>query len=374
MDLIVMSLERWDGVWRRNQHLVAGLLRGRPNLRVLFVEPPADPVHQLLRRERPRWGTGLREVALPELGRAGALTGYQPTKVAPRRVDPRTDARLAAGVLRAARRLGMHQPILWVNDPAGAEVLHLTSWRALYDITDDWLLAPRTKAEHERLLCQEEVLLRDCAEVVVCSPELARTRGQHRKIRVIRNAVDVAAYRRRTRRPSDLPPGRTALYVGTLHRDRLDVDLCVSTAQRVGGDGRLVMLGPIALNAVDCQGLLDAGAVLLGPRPSSDVPAYLQHSDVLVVPHLVNDFTRSLDPLKAYEYRAAGRPVVSTPVSGFSEDRSGQVTVAGPTTFPAVVRTRLRADTPTLTALAVPDWSERVNAMGDVLDALRDGL
>ena len=26
-DLVVVSLEAWDDVWRRNQHLVAGLLR-----------------------------------------------------------------------------------------------------------------------------------------------------------------------------------------------------------------------------------------------------------------------------------------------------------------------------------------------------------
>ena len=42
-DLVVVSLERWDDVWRRNQHLVAGLLQRDPDLRVLFVEPPADP-------------------------------------------------------------------------------------------------------------------------------------------------------------------------------------------------------------------------------------------------------------------------------------------------------------------------------------------
>ena len=31
-DLVVVSLERWDDVWRRNQHLVAGLLAGDPEL------------------------------------------------------------------------------------------------------------------------------------------------------------------------------------------------------------------------------------------------------------------------------------------------------------------------------------------------------
>ena len=44
-DLVVLSLEAWDEVWRRNQHLVAGLLRADPALRVLFVEPAVDPLH-----------------------------------------------------------------------------------------------------------------------------------------------------------------------------------------------------------------------------------------------------------------------------------------------------------------------------------------
>ncbi len=47
--------------------------------------------------------------------------------------------------------------------------------------------------------------------------------------------------------------------------------------------------------------------MLLGARPSADVPAYLQHADVLVVPHIVTPFTDSLDPIKLYEY-AGCRP------------------------------------------------------------------
>ena len=46
---------------------------------------------------------------------------------------------------------------------------------------------------------------------------------------------------------------------------------------------------------------------------------YLQHADVLVVPHVVTSFTDSLDPIKLYEYQAVGRPVVSTPVAGFRD-------------------------------------------------------
>ena len=75
----------------------------------------------------------------------------------------------------------------------------------------------------------------------------------------------------------------------------------------------------MALGADDQARLTDAGALLLGAREHTAVPAYLKNADVLVVPHVVTEFTDSLDPIKVYEYLAAGRPVVSTPVAGFRE-------------------------------------------------------
>src|SRR5436190_22274573 len=41
-ELIFVSLENWDDVWRRNQFLCEGLIRRHPDLRILFVEPPKD--------------------------------------------------------------------------------------------------------------------------------------------------------------------------------------------------------------------------------------------------------------------------------------------------------------------------------------------
>ncbi len=53
-------------------------------------------------------------------------------------------------------------------------------------------------------------------------------------------------------------------------------------------------------------------------------------------------FTESLDPIKAYECVAVGRPTVATPVAGF-RDLGGSVVVAEPAVFPAAVDTALRA-------------------------------
>ncbi|EWT02782.1 hypothetical protein N865_03030 [Intrasporangium oryzae NRRL B-24470] len=371
-DLVVISLEPWDEVWRRNQHLLAGLLRTDPALRVLFVEPATDPLHALTRRARPTPGRGLRRG--PRL--AGVederLWLFQGTKLLPRRLDARSDERLAASVVRAATSLGFDDPVLWVNDPIGASVLRLTGWRALYDITDDWTLADRAEAETQRLVRDEATLLEECAEVVVCSEELRRTKGAHRPVTLIHNAVDVEAYRRPRPRPADLPEGAVAVYVGTVHRDRIDVPLCIDTATALGEAGRLVLVGPAPLDPGDRARLGEAGVVLLGPRPRDSVPAYLQHADVLVVPHLVTPFTDSLDPIKLYEYAAVGRPVVSTAVAGFRDSGDPFVVVAAREEFPAAVRAKIPSTTPFPEGAdrPVPTWADRVEQMAEVLGRL----
>lgn len=386
-DLVVVSLEPWDEVWRRNQHLVAGLLADDPGLRVLFVEPPVDHLHDLRRGAQPTLGRPVRRLGPQDGAPAGRAWAYRPTKWLPRRLDAGGDDRRARAVARVARRLGMVDPVLWVNDPGGAAVLRATGWRALYDVTDDWLRAVREPAEHERLEAAERVLMERCAEVVVCSPALVRAKGADRPVTLLTNAVDVDAYRTPAPRPADLPDGPYAVYVGTLHPDRLDVDACLRLATHLRATGsRLVLVGPPLLDPLDLTRLEAAGAVLLGARPAALVPAYLQHAGALVVPHVVDDFTDSLDPIKLYEYLAVGRPIVATPVAGFRDQPPDRVTTASPQHLPDVVA-RVLADADATGADAtgprfplrppadadVPRWSDRVREMAEVLSRVRAG-
>jgi glycosyltransferase involved in cell wall biosynthesis len=369
MDLVVVSLEAWDGVWRRNQHLISRLLESDPALRVLFVEPVADPLHDLVSRRRPALGFGPRPAA--EYG--GRLLRMRPVKLLPRRIDSRADARLARVVERAARRSEMRSPIVWINDPRAAALLPLTGWPTLYDITDDWLAADRSAAEVERTRHDERLLLREARAVVVCSPELLRRKAAERsgEIDLIPNAVDVRAYRTPRERPVDLPPV-AAVYVGTLHTDRLDVALCEATATALGDRASLVLVGPDALDPSDSERLRRAGVVILGARSHDEVIGYLQHADLLVVPHRVTPFTESLDPIKLYEYAAVGRPVVSTPVAGFRDSAGPRVKVVAPTEFPHAVAAALPATDhfPAGAQAGVAGWDERAAAMRAVLDRL----
>jgi glycosyltransferase involved in cell wall biosynthesis len=360
-DLVVISLERWDEIWRRNQHLVAGLLAADAELRVLFVEPPDDPLHTLRSGARPAFGHRVTRHAGIE-----QLWTYRPVKWFPRRLVAGADERIARGIRRAAHRIGLKSPLLWINDPGAAAVSRLTQWPTLYDMTDDWVVAERPRAEIERLITGERYLFARAAEVVACSPELVRRKTLFRSdITLIRNAVDVAAYQTPAPRPGDLPPTPIAVYVGTLHRDRLDVALCVDTAKSLAGSATLILVGPNLLGGDTTARLQEAGVQVLGPRSRDAVIGYLQHSDVLVVPHVVSSFTDSLDPIKLYEYQAVGRPVVSTGVAGFRDVDDHRITIAEGELFLDAVRSRAltaisgSGPTPTPTS----DWSERVRSM-----------
>ncbi|MFB8230009.1 glycosyltransferase [Cellulosimicrobium sp. NPDC055967] len=360
-DVVVLSLERWDDVWRRNQYLVAELCRTDPTARVLFVEPASDPLHRLSRRGVPRPGRGLRAAPAVDGIAPGRVLLHEPTKWLPRKVDPRVDVRLARSVERAVARAGLRRPVLWVNDPSGAAVVRRTGWPALYDVTDDWLAADRSPAEHARLVEDEATLLDRCAEVTVCSTGLVARKGAARDVTLLTNGVDLDRYRRAFARPADLPAGRVALYVGTVHPDRFDVPLLLATARALDGHARVVLVGPVVdLSAAEHADLARAGVVLLGPRPWTTVPAYLRHADVLLVPHVVDAFTDSLDPIKLYEYRAVERPVVSTPVAGFRDEPGARVAVGDD--FPAAVLAALVGATPPRTGELsgdppdVPTW------------------
>jgi glycosyltransferase involved in cell wall biosynthesis len=57
---------------------------------------------------------------------------------------------------------------------------------------------------------------------------------------------------------------------------------------------------------------------LLGPRPHERLPDVLRGADAAIIPYRIERQMRSVFPMKTYEYLAAGRPVVSTPLAALA--------------------------------------------------------
>lgn len=360
-ELVVCSLEPWDEIWRRNQFFADALLKRDPKLRILFVEPPADVLFDLWNRRFPTFPR-LRRLSLD-----GRLRAFRPLKLLPRRLGRVTDSALLFQLLVAVRAAGFKRPTLWINDVTYAPLLARTRWPSVYDITDDWLLAPFAPREVERLRRLDEIALNQANEVVVCSPALAASRGATRDdIWLVPNGVDLEHFRQAQPRPADLPRDPTAVYVGSLHDARLDVELVVDLALALP-HLNLVFVGPDSLST-HSRKLLEAcpNILLLGPRPYGVVPAYLQHASVVIVPHLVSAFTESLDPIKAYECLALRTPTVATPVAGFRE-HSGPLNVVARDAFPDRVADVLSGRASTHGDGAPISWAERARSFESAL-------
>jgi glycosyltransferase involved in cell wall biosynthesis len=376
--LVVCSLESWTEVRRRIRILVDELVDLDPSLQVLFVAPSVDVLHELRRgkfadvigpRRGAHGGSGLEQVH-------PRIHVLRPRKLLPRVVGPFADRSLERQILEAVKVLGLPHPLLWINDASYAGLALRTGWPTLYDITDDWLLAPMAPRQRQRLEDNERSLIEHSQAVVVCSPDLARTRGETRPVELIPNGVNLDLFGAVRPRPPDLPPAPVALYVGTLHTWRTDVDLLLDLA-RARRDVQVALVGPNGLPHEVTEQLENVANIhVLGARPYDQIPAYMQHADIIVIPHLVNPFTESLDPIKAYECLAVGRPTVTTPVAGFRE-LGAPIVVADRSTFVSAASSALgQADppggpTPPVDE-TIPTWHDRAQAMASVMVKVRN--
>jgi len=57
---------------------------------------------------------------------------------------------------------------------------------------------------------------------------------------------------------------------------------------------------------------------LLGEKPYSEIPAYLSHFDVGIIPFKATPLTHATNPVKMYEYLSAGKPIVATKMDEIS--------------------------------------------------------
>lgn len=338
--VVCISLEPWDRTWRRNQHFASRLVRQGLVSRLVFVEPPRPGLGA--RAWSPQ--TGIRVVrpplALPK--RAGGLhiCGRQ----------------LQRSALRAA-------DVVWVNDPALGVHCRSAGARVVYDVTDDLRTFAQPGYITDRIVAAEDLLART-ADTIVCSEELARRwRDRYDVVAtVVHNAVDVEAF------ATAVPVTNTGAsphigYVGTLHAHRLDIDLVLQLADACPGTIHLV--GPNSLEEPDRDRLAAHPRVSVhGPVDAADVPGWMRAMDVLISPHVVNEFTLSLDAIKSREYLAAGRPVVATPTSGFQLLSSPGLTVVDRQGFSATVLAAVGRSVPVTTVVG---WDERTREFARAL-------
>jgi glycosyltransferase involved in cell wall biosynthesis len=160
----------------------------------------------------------------------------------------------------------------------------------------------------------------DAADALIAtSPTLAdllqRTSG--RQAHVVSNGVEYARFASPVERPRDLPDDGVPIagYVGSVY-PWIDFALLEHLCRALP-NVRVVIVGTEHPEVRPKLSALSRypNFLFLGHRPYQTVPSYLQHFNAGLIPFLRNQLTAGVNPVKLYEYAAAGLTPVATDFS-----------------------------------------------------------
>ncbi len=177
---------------------------------------------------------------------------------------------------------------------------------AVYDAMDDFPafykgLSRRSMATRERLLVER------VSKILVSSTAIGRTMGAVAdKVELALNACDIQKLAPLESLVLDTKQQLLG-YVGTIG-SWFDWDLVIALAQ-ANPENRIRLIGPI-FTPPPC--LLPGNIELLPERPHAEAIAAMATFSVGLIPFKLSRLTASVDPIKYYEYRSLGLPVIST--------------------------------------------------------------
>ncbi|ULH17068.1 glycosyltransferase (plasmid) [Deinococcus sp. KNUC1210] len=226
-----------------------------------------------------------------------------------------SQARTARLIDQLVQQEGLRTYILWVYTPMELPVVsHLSPVLTVYDCMDElsgFRFAPSLLQDRERQLFQQ-------ADVVFTGGYhlWEKKRLHHPNVYPFPSSVDVAHFRQ-ARLPQADPPDQASLpaprlgFYGVLD-ERFDSALISELARR-RPEWSIVLIGPtVKVSAEELPH--EPNVIYLGQKRYEELPAYLSHWDVAMLPFARNEATEFISPTKTPEYLAAGVPVVSTAI------------------------------------------------------------
>ena len=322
--IVVHSHLKWDWVWQRPQQFLSRL---SDKHRVLFVEAP--DVYD---------GAHVTRVDLREVTDFPNINVLQIKIPAKRRSDTtwidQERRRVVQSLLSGPLGQSFTSIVQWFYDPMAVTAFagQLDEQLIVYDCMDELSLfrgAPPELVRREReLLALADVVFAGGPKIWSAKRELNPNcfcYGCGVDAKHFGEACDP-----QLRVPHDMAdlPRPVFGYIGVVD-ERIDYELLARLADST--QGSVVMVGP--WTKVDPASFPRRDNFhWLGSRDYSELPGYAKGFDVCIMPFAMNEATRFINPTKALEYMATGRPIVSTPVEDVVAQFSDVITIANDAT------------------------------------------
>lgn len=241
----------------------------------------------------------------------------QPTE--PVIAHPWPFGRLERRFLRALVERSAGPSVLWISDPKSAPVFRdiATLGRdhclLVFDAYDAWDLSPLVRGRRRRAAVADGYdAAAEHAHLVFGNTPfvVARFRSWGAgNVVLLPNAAPSPA-------PWAKPPMPAApflLYAGRVH-ERLDAAILTAVAKAFPGI-EVRIAGPVEREPAGWRAFVRSPNVrLLGPVPSDAARQMMAAAAACLVPHIVDDYSRSQDTMKAWDAISVGTPVISTGV------------------------------------------------------------
>ena len=307
--IVVFGINSWDSRWQRPQHMVKDFAeRGH---RVIYIDP-------FLATGGVDW-TQLHETSCP----LGVVLARLGSKSVPFVKHPQPWSEEDIGHINLTLRhllqeLEVAAPILFVQAPGWWPLVGVlrskTDSPIVYDCLDEHTAWEFEVSELMR--AYELELARKADLVLATSRALAhRMRELAESVVEVPNGCDYQHFAQ-ARKPNGVLrsslAGPILGFHGLIGPDWFDVEL-VGAVAALRPRWNIVLVGP-AIGGADQKLHQYSNIHQLGEVPYSELPRYCADVDVSLLPFRLTDLTIPADPIKIYEYFAAGKPVVATPL------------------------------------------------------------
>lgn len=305
--IIVHSHLGWDWVWQRPQQFHSRLSQRH---RILFVESPVA-----------RADITSAQVTLRDVADYPNIVVLQMAMPAERWSDgawvDKERRRLVESVLSGPLGADFPDPVQWFYDPMAVTAFagHLNERAIVYDCMDQLSKFRGAPAE---LVRRERELLAIADVVFAGGPKIWKDKLNHNaNCYSFGCGVDVEHFGKAADPGTEVPADIANLprpiygYIGVVD-ERIDYGLVAMLAETNAG-GSVVMVGP--WTKVDPVTFPRHDNLhWLGQRDYGQLPNYAKGFDVCLMPFALNEATEFINPTKALEYMATGRPIVSTAI------------------------------------------------------------
>jgi len=311
-DLIVFG-EDWGGLPSSTQHLISHLMKDH---RVIWINSIG------MRSPRPSWHD-IKRVFRKLRSMLTCSHQTQPddtTRPTPLIINPKVlpfhhwklvrqinKQLLLKDINKAIAQQGFDRIILWLSLPTAVDMVgSLNEQASVYYCGDDF--AGLDGVDHAMVTPLEQELAKKVDLILVVSKNLARKFTNPNTI-ILPHGVDYPLFSTPAERPDDLPgSGPIAGFYGSIS-PWLDTDLLARSAIALPS-WQFVFIGDIKTDVTSLQALPNVH--FLGPRPHHQLPAYVQHWNVALLPFRHNKQIEACNPLKLREYLASGTPIAAT--------------------------------------------------------------